>query len=330
MSSLYFSGNRNKVSRRKVSNFIGCTDSGRKILYSYATNAIAIILDYSAEGVCDIWKDGVLYCNGDKQYKLESTIEFASIEERLLYHSKNNGMEIHLFMGEVLNEYKYCGVFNLVKIPYQEKELYENEQEYFRWVFPLEAARGLVFKIPQKYVIESSTAKDFIGKQPDKEVAEFTKYEEKLFVDEINHMDFLEEEVRFEYKGEPKKRVERREVNGQKVYIRDKKAAINALALANFLCEIDKTHPTFIRRNSNKTYTEPHHLVPLAFSYMFDVSLDVEENIVSLCSNCHNQIHYGKDAGVILRYLYEKRKEMLKSVGINISFEKLLLMYELE
>ncbi len=329
MASLYFLGSRNKVSRRRISNFIECKDSGRKILYSYATNAIAIILDYSVEGVHDTWKDGVLYCNGDKQYKAEGSIEYASMEERLLYHSKNNGMEIHLFMGEIFNEYQYCGIFNLVKLPYQEKESNENEQECFRWVFPLGAARGLVFKIPQRYVIESRVNRD-IREQFNKETSAIVKYEEKLFLDEVNYMDFSDEEVSFEYKGESKERIESREINGQKIYIRDKKTAFNALSHANFLCEIDKTHPTFIRRNSNKNYTEPHHLVPMAFSYMFDVSLDVEENIVSLCSNCHNQIHYGKGADAILKFLYEERKELLKAVGINISFEELRLMYELE
>lgn len=71
------------------------------------------------------------------------------------------------------------------------------------------------------------------------------------------------------------------------------------------------SHPTFIRKKSDKKYTEPHHLIPMAFSDEFDVSLDVEENIVSLCSNCHNQIHYGKDADVLLRKLYEERKDEL-------------------
>lgn len=330
MSSLYFLGSRNKVSRRRISNFIECEDNGKKILYSYTTNAIAIILDYSAEGVCDIWKDGVLYCNGDIQYKVEGNIEYASMEDRLLYHSKNNGMEIHLFMGEIFNEYQYCGVFNLVKLPYQEKESDENGQEHFRWIFPLGAARGLIFKIPQRYVIESRVTKEQIREQSNKEVSEIVKYEEKLFLDEVNNMDFSDKEVSFEYKGESKKRTECREINGKKIYIRDKKTAFNALSHANFLCEIDKTHPTFIRRNSNKNYTEPHHLIPMAFSYMFDVSLDVEENIVSLCSNCHNQIHYGKGADAILRYLYDERKEVLKSVGINVSFSELRLMYELE
>ena len=72
---------------------------------------------------------------------------------------------------------------------------------------------------------------------------------------------------------------------------------------------------------------EPHHLIPMAFSDRFDVSLDVEENIVSLCSNCHNEIHYGKDARILIEKLYNQRKELLKNKKINITLEELFEMY---
>lgn len=131
----------------------------------------------------------------------------------------------------------------------------------------------------------------------------------------------------FEYNAEPKEKAAPVYTNGHKTYPRDRQTAINALAHANYECEIDATHPSFIRKKSEKKYTEPHHLIPMAFSEEFDVSLDVEENIVSLCSNCHNQIHYGKDADVLLRKLYEERKDALASVGIKITLERLLEMY---
>jgi len=118
-------------------------------------------------------------------------------------------------------------------------------------------------------------------------------------------------------------------IEGRKKYQRDQLIAANALAHAHYLCEIDSNHVTFIRRNSNKNYTEPHHLVPMSYSDDFDVSLDVEENIVSLCSNCHNQIHYGRNSEELLEKLYIERREVLNKVGIEISFERLLKMYYL-
>ena len=74
-------------------------------------------------------------------------------------------------------------------------------------------------------------------------------------------------------------------------------------------------------------YTEPHHLIPMKAQKDFEVSLDVENNIVSLCSHCHNLIHYGKDVETVLHKLYEEREALLCEAGIVISFEELLKYY---
>ena len=131
----------------------------------------------------------------------------------------------------------------------------------------------------------------------------------------------------FEYVDGSKDKAEPVFQNGHKAYPRDRQVSINALAHASFKCEVDNNHPTFIRKNSDKPYTEPHHLVPMAFSDRFDVSLDREQNIVSLCSNCHNEIHYGRDARNLVEKLYADRKELLSAAGIDISLDELLRMY---
>ena len=116
---------------------------------------------------------------------------------------------------------------------------------------------------------------------------------------------------------------------GRVTYPRDRKVSLNALINANHLCECDNTHVSFIRRGTNSRYCEPHHLVPMGAQQAFDHSLDREENVVSLCSNCHNQIHYGEGAKELLTKLYETRKEGLKRVGIEIDLNTLLSMYNL-
>lgn len=131
----------------------------------------------------------------------------------------------------------------------------------------------------------------------------------------------------FAYQGKPRAKLSPTVRNGQRVFARDRQTSLNALSHANYLCEIDPGHPTFTRKNWDKPYTEPHHLVPMSYSDQFDVSLDVEENIVSLCSNCHNQLHYGKEFDRMLEKLYQAREQHLKRVGICISWDKLLSMY---
>lgn len=132
------------------------------------------------------------------------------------------------------------------------------------------------------------------------------------------------------YSDEIKERPEEVYVNGTKVFKRDRKTAQNALAIAHHLCEIDTEHKTFIRRADGLSYTEPHHLIPMAYQDKYSQSIDIEENIVSLCSNCHNEIHYGQNAKDLITILYNQRKDLLKNKCINISLKKLLSYYGIE
>ncbi len=113
---------------------------------------------------------------------------------------------------------------------------------------------------------------------------------------------------------------------------RDPKNAADALARADYKCEYDINDRIF-ERKSGKGYTEPHHLIPISKYRDFDykkVSLDVMENIVSLCSHCHNLLHYGKfdDKIPILEKLYNERKDALFQVGLDISLEELTEYYK--
>jgi 5-methylcytosine-specific restriction protein A len=86
-----------------------------------------------------------------------------------------------------------------------------------------------------------------------------------------------------------------------------------------------------IQRSEGETllYTEPHHIVPMSKQDYFENSLDVEENIISLCCNCHKQIHLGKGFEDMLRKIYAERKDVLKK-GIEILLEDLILFYKME
>lgn len=110
---------------------------------------------------------------------------------------------------------------------------------------------------------------------------------------------------------------------------RDVKVAINALCLADHKCECDPSHQTFTRKNTPIPYMESHHLIPISRFREFKYSLDVEENIVSLCPNCHRLLHHGKmsEKERLLRRLFESRLSGLQKCGIALSFEKLKEYY---
>jgi 5-methylcytosine-specific restriction endonuclease McrA len=109
---------------------------------------------------------------------------------------------------------------------------------------------------------------------------------------------------------------------------RDPQRAADALEYADYLCEYDNSDRTFLRKNS-KSYTEPHHLIPICKYNDFTFSVDVMENIVSLCSHCHNLLHYGRpeDKAPILEKLYNDRITALRTCGLELTFDQLKSYY---
>lgn len=136
-------------------------------------------------------------------------------------------------------------------------------------------------------------------------------------------------EKKFEYSKTIKPRNEPILNKGIWIYKRDKQVALNALNHANYKCENNTSHYCFLRKDQKTPYTEAHHLIPMAYQKDFDNSIDIEENIVSLCSSCHNEIHYGSNAKTIISKLYKERKKMLEDKNIKITLQTLLSYYNI-
>ncbi|HHD2753890.1 TPA: DUF3578 domain-containing protein [Clostridium perfringens] len=119
--------------------------------------------------------------------------------------------------------------------------------------------------------------------------------------------------------------------NNKKVWPRNANIASNALIHSSYKCVLNPDHYSFISKKTKKPYMETHHLIPLSKQDNFEFSLDVEANIVSLCSNCHNCIHYGIDDDKIkmLSELFNIRKDRLSKCGIKITFNDLLEAYNI-
>lgn len=114
------------------------------------------------------------------------------------------------------------------------------------------------------------------------------------------------------------------------IYLRDPAVARRALARAGHRCEVDPQHASFLRKNSSHLYMEPHHLIPMSMTDQFEFSLDREQNIFSLCSNCHNQIHYGKKEDVqrlISKLFLSREQEICSILGKKITLADIYQYY---
>ncbi len=149
----------------------------------------------------------------------------------------------------------------------------------------------------------------------------------------------LTEEERYQYESNeappvelpegPLQKPDKKEVKGSSKWMRDRRRAKSALLKANYRCEIDPTHYTFTLASTGKKYMEPHHLIPMEQQSNFDVDIDVPENIVSICPNCHRLIHLAVFSEKIefLQKLYKARTSGLKMRGINLNVDQLVNYY---
>ena len=283
-------------------------------------NTVVVLLDYSKK-IIDKWKNGrVLYCYGEGLYTEAENISKLSLVDKMLFHSGSSGeVRIYAFWKDENKNYNFVnGILVLSEDPYQIED-----GNGFRWVFPLALTSKIPFRMPEKYSCNFDVRK-----------VKRKTLEEDQKQDEIQLLNFNSDEE-FDifshkpvYKGVPQKKVLLAH-KGESL-VRNPQVSANALKIANFKCEINTGHPTFIRKKQDVPYTEAHHLVPLAYSELFQYSLDIEENVVSLCSNCHNEIHYGKNAAILIKKLFDDRKELLKQAGICLSERELLSMYGVE
>lgn len=97
---------------------------------------------------------------------------------------------------------------------------------------------------------------------------------------------------------------------------------------ANWKCEVNEEHNTFIAKSGNP-YVETHHLIPMFAQKEYENTIDFADNLVALCPNCHQLVHraVNEEKVPILRKLFEDRKSNYSKYGIEITFKKLMKYY---
>lgn len=190
-------------------------------------------------------------------------------------------------------------------------------------------SKGCINKISWSTVVKQSGQRKNYIYEPVFSPEFISHYRISHTTDDIEYCDL--ESEKFEkfrqLKSIPEKVKKPIEYRGRAMYPRNREVAKNALVRAKHKCEYDIEHYIFMREDKVTGYTEPHHLIPLKYQDRFNYSLDREQNIVSLCSSCHNLIHYGADKDKLISDLYKKRKNELEQIGIKITLNELLDFY---
>lgn len=102
------------------------------------------------------------------------------------------------------------------------------------------------------------------------------------------------------------------------VYRRNRQIALDAMALADYRCEVNPSHQLFTSKATGLNYLEAHHIIPVSLGSQFNMPLDVIENVVCLCPFCHRAIHHAKpDFAIPLLDQLSKQKPVFEKFGVN-------------
>lgn len=266
-----------------------------------------------------------IYCGNDDERAFDNAVAFFGGKYDLLaflFFIKNKEKYLPIrstmfdkcfeYLGVPFSTSYKCSAANYFQFVDIISRLRAEMINYFGCMFTLLDAHSVVWQI--------ELAKQYAERYVD-------EAEDLQLIGDINQIGVEDTGLIDENIGDPREKDTPMITSGHKVYPRNRQIARVALQLAHHCCENDPSHESFIRRNSTQKYMEPHHLIPLSESDRFEWSLDVPANIVSLCSNCHNEIHYGENAREIIEKLYYLRIDVLKEAKIEVALDDLLEMY---
>ena len=125
------------------------------------------------------------------------------------------------------------------------------------------------------------------------------------------------------------------DTKGRKRYKTQKKIRDSVLQKAGYKCDCDDKKHFYFESVEFHDYVEGHHIVPMnrQEEYYFDktINLDVPNNIVPLCPNCHCQIHLGSRQSriKILSELFVRNKAKLLALNPNLTLSLLASYYNI-
>ncbi len=212
-----------EINNKQLSELFKC-DNMRGMRRSHTTGTLVLVADHTKDIYNDMWKGNIMHYTGMGKHGDQELKD----QNRTLYESDTNGVEVFLF--EVFREkvYTYKGQVKLAGKPYQDKQKDEEGRVRKVWIFPIAPIESL---------------------EKDKK----TNKDEKVYI------PLFEREIRQQKSSglvEPK-------LSTSKLYNRDEILRDNVKIIANGKCQLCGNDAPFIDPYG-APYLEEHHIVKVA------------------------------------------------------------------
>lgn len=242
------------VSNSQIVNFFKVGNMGG-MRPSSQTNTLVLICDHTKGLYDDKWYGDVLHYTGMGKTGDQSL----SRQNKTLYESRENDIEIHLFEVLIPTKYIYQGTVELAAEPYQANQYDMEGNDRKVWVFPVRSKTK--FASVEREAVESN-------------IKSKTEVLMKMTLEELK-LKALENET---------EQVPYRPTVSQ-TYIRNPYIARYARLRANGKCQLCSQSAPFLDLHGDP-YLESHHIIWLSKG-----GADTLDNTVGLCPNCHRKMH---------------------------------------
>lgn len=274
----------------------------------------------------DDYVDGIMVIYVQKQPNSNNREMIAFTDNARVYAEKQRGTDLNRFVFEGGKQIECTYTI-------ESDYIYDLRTEPNPFVFDVSGEDSLMFRKQRFYT----------GRRPKQEVKMLQwliDYLQKKDREEDNDLDFQrkiqEVEINESLSDTSMREPSYSQETSGKTVIKKAYISKQALKKANFKCEFDNNHNTFLT-NKGIPYMEGHHLIPCTFTNSEDYwskygrNIDCVENIICLCPTCHRRIHFGStsEKSAIIRFLYKKQISSLQAAGLDISIDKLLSLYNL-
>lgn len=223
---------------------------------SLRTNTLVLITNHTSSLYYDRWEGEILYFTGMGRSG-DQSLQY--LQNRTLYESDRNGVEIHYFEVFSPSQYTYIGKMKLAGEPFQEYQLDENNKLRKVWVFPLKCITGVPF-IDLDTIDEKNRVRDRMIK----------KLSDEILLERARTVT-----------GKPSTRT-----TISITFDRDSAVAEYAKRWARGICQLCEQPAPFINKNG-EPHLHTHHI-----EWLSRGGEDTIENTVAVCPNCHDRLHY--------------------------------------